>query len=590
VRALYFDVRGEPAIGLFHPASGTAGPSVLICPPFGREDATSYRSRRWWAESLADAGMPALRFDLPGTGDSGGGIGAPGRLESWLAAVDAAARLLHAETGRARTAAIGIGLGGMLAVAALEAGAPIDDLVLWGAPASGRALVRELAMFARIESESIVVAGGTPPPPGSPATLAPGGFPLPDELLESLGELDLATLQLPPVEGRRALLLARDGIAPDAELHKAFEENDVQVDVADGNGYGAMMTVLPEEARLPEAVRECVESWLQTRATHTRKPRGAAAPAVSTSADLTTEAGRVRETPHEADHSSGRLFGILAEPVEVPSTGLGLVLLNAGAIRRSGPSRLWVELARRWAAQGVPTLRVDLDGIGDASGNSDSTGLAALYAEGHVDQVKAALDALTARVDPDRVALLGLCAGAYWGFHTALVDDRVSLVVMLNPRLLFWDAEIVEGRDARRRRRRIFQASAWRELWRAPWWSVPARILTRAGLVAAEPLRSLTRRRADAAARTSAASAFDRLAASRTRAVFAFCDGEPLHDDLVADGVFDQHDRWPQLELIQLPGRDHVLRPLWMHEHVDEAVDRVLADELLRNSYGSATA
>lgn len=590
MRALYFDVRGEPALGLFHPAAGTAGPSVLICPPFGREDATSYRSRRRWAESLADAGMPALRFDLPGTGDSGGRIGAPGRLESWLAAVDAAARLLQAETGRARTAAIGIGLGGMLAVAALDTGAPIDDLVLWGTPASGRALVRELGMFARIESESIVVAGGTPPPADAPATIAPGGFPIPEELLQALGELDLARLRLPPLEGRRALLLARDGIAPDAELRKALEKNDVHVDVADGDGYGAMMTVLPEEARLPQAMKQCVENWLRAGATKAQRRHTDVAPAVSASAELTTHAGRVRETPLEADHAGGRLFGILAEPVDVPSTGLGLVLLNAGAIRRSGPSRLWVELARRWASQGVSTLRVDLDGIGDASGESGTTGLSALYAEGHVDQVQAAVDALSERMKPERVALLGLCAGAYWGFHTALVDDRVSLVVMLNPRLLFWDREIVEGRDARNRRRRIFRASAWRELWRAPWWSVPMRILTRAGLVAAEPLRSVARRRAHASTRASAESAFDRLAASRTRTVLAFCEGEPLHDDLVAAGVFDQHDRWPQLELVRLPGRDHVLRPLWMHEHVDEAVDRVLAAELLRDSYGSATA
>ena len=32
----------------------------------------SYRSRREWAERLALAGYPTLRFDLPGSGDSAG--------------------------------------------------------------------------------------------------------------------------------------------------------------------------------------------------------------------------------------------------------------------------------------------------------------------------------------------------------------------------------------------------------------------------------------------------------------------------------------------------------------------------------------
>jgi alpha-beta hydrolase superfamily lysophospholipase len=585
ISPLYLDVRGEPMLGLFHAARGD-GPAVLLCPPFGREDAASYRSRRAWACSLASAGMPVLRVDLPGTGDSGGRIDDPERFQSWLEAVAAATRYLREETHRSRVAAIGIGLGGFLAVAAAAQGAPIDDLVLWGVPARGRAIARELSTFARIESDSIVAAGGPESPsPGSPAAIAPGGFLVPPETLDELGKIDLTLLRLPPADGRRALLLERDGIAPDDALRRMLEESAVAVEVAGGQGYGTMMTVLPETARLPHAVEEHVQAWLRVEGHRGRVPQPSPEPAARSSplAEISVGDVEVRETPFEVTHDGTLLFGILAEPVAAPPGGLTLVLLNAGAIRRTGPSRLWVEIARRWAARGVSTLRIDLEGIGDASGDDGRhLTIADLYAVDYVGHVRAVLEALTARTGQRRFALLGLCAGAYWSFHTALVDDRVSLVVMLNPRLLFWNPEIVDERDARNRRSRIFRTDAWRQLTATGWRALPRQALTRALRVAAEPLRLRARRRAHVAAGAATEAALDQLEASRTRTVFAFCDGEPLRDELTANGLLANTDKRPHIEFVLLPGRDHVLRPLWMHEHVHAAVDRALASELER--------
>jgi alpha-beta hydrolase superfamily lysophospholipase len=572
-------------LGLFHAAHGD-GPAVLLCPPFGREDAASYRSRRAWACSLARAGTPVLRVDLPGTGDSGGRIDDPDRFQSWLEAVAVAARFLHEQTHRSRVAAIGIGLGGFLAVAAAAQGAMIEDFVLWGVPARGRMIARELSAFARIEADSIVAAGGPQPPPvGSSATIAPGGFVVPGETLDALGGLDLTLLRLPPARGRRALLLGRDGIAPDDALRRMLEESAVAVEVADGQGYGTMMTVLPEAARLPRAVEEHVQDWLRVDGRRARVPQPSPGPAAvsSTLAEISVGDVQVRETPFEVTHDGTLLFGVLAEPVAAPPGGLTLILLNAGAIRRTGPSRLWVELARRWAARGVSTLRMDLEGIGDASGDdSRNLTVADLYAVDYVGQVRAVLDALTARTGQRRFALLGLCAGGYWSFHSALVDRRVSLVVMLNPRLLFWNPEIVDQRDARNRRTRIFRTDAWRQLTAKGWRALPGQALTRAVRVAAEPLRFRARKRAHVAAGAATEAALDQLEASRTRTIFAFCDGEPLRDELAANGLLADTDKRPHIEFVLLPGRDHVLRPLWMHEHVHAAVDRALSSELER--------
>ncbi|HEY2777682.1 MAG TPA: hypothetical protein VGI77_07230 [Gaiellaceae bacterium] len=583
MRSLYVDVRGEHVFALFHLAAGETGPAVLLCPPFGREDAASYRSRRAWAALLANAGMPTLRFDLPGTGDSGGEIDEPGRFESWVETVGALAEFLRIETGRPRTAALGIGLGGMVAAAAVAGGAPIDDLVLWGVPAHGRMLVRELTTFARIESASIIAAGGPPPPDDPSAPIAPGGFLFPRELGEALHRVDLTTLADCRLDGTRALLLGRDGIPPDPALVAAIHASGADVDVADGPGFADMMTVLPEAARLPHRVSDHVAAWLESDSLQAagERPAGEQQGPASPHAELLTDGRRLRETPLEIVRGSRRLFGILAEPLDVGPVDTALLLLNAGAIRRTGPSRMWVDVARRWAGRGVPTLRIDVAGIGDASeaGVTELT-VPDLYAEEYVGQVRAAIDVVAARTGARKVVLLGLCAGAYWAFHAALADDRVRLAVMLNPRLLFWDAEIRDAYDARNRRRNLLRIGAWRRFGRVHPLALPRRAATVVARLAAEPLRRAARRRAHREARSATIDAFDRLEASGTSVVVAFCEGEPLRDDLAAAGVLSRTDRWSNVEFVDLPGRDHVLRPVWMHPYVHDAVDEAIGSEV----------
>ncbi|HXH97568.1 MAG TPA: hypothetical protein VNH40_10195 [Gaiellaceae bacterium] len=589
---LYLDVRGEAVLVHLHPAQG-AGPAVLLCPPFGGRDINSYRSRFIWAERLAAAGMPALRLDLPGTGDSGGSLEDPGCLDNWIAAVDGGVRFLRAETGRRRIAAIGIGLGGLLALAAVAEGSAVDDLVLWGVPARGRALVRELAAFARMESESIVAAGAPEPPDAWLDSIAPGGFVLPAEAIRSLEELDVADLELGGAKGRRALLLGRDGIAPDDELHRQLEAQGVSVEVADGRGFADMMSVFHEDARLPEPIKDRVEAWLLAGGRGETPWRAPLPVPLSTSrvAELSVDGVRIRETPIEVAHEGGRLAGVLSEAVDASSAELMFLFLNAGAMRRVGPCGLWVDLARRWAARGVSSLRIDLDGIGDSSGGAgEHLHEEDLYAQSYLGQIRTALDELVARGASGRFVLIGLCSGAYWAFQTALVDDRVSLAVMLNPRLLFWSpetqaeikAEIREEVNSRNRRSQVLRLNSWRRVLGGGGRDGARQVLAFGVATATAPVRGLTRLRARSRRRAGIADALERLRARGARIALIFCDGEPLRDELSVVGVISRLRRWPHVELVDLPGRDHILRPVWMHEHVKDAVDDVLACELTR--------
>ena len=117
------------------------------------------------------------------------------------------------------------------------------------------------------------------------------------------------------------------------------------------------------------------------------------------------------------------LVGILSRSEAV--SGMAVLILNAGVLHRVGPHRLHVLLARRLAERGLAALRLDLGGIGDSVASTD----AATFRESAVADTQLAMTGLAAR----RHVLFGVCAGADNAIATALVDDRVSAIVLVDP-------------------------------------------------------------------------------------------------------------------------------------------------------------
>jgi len=122
-------------------------------------------------------------------------------------------------------------------------------------------------------------------------------------------------------------------------------------------------------------------------------------------------------------------YGILTPSAATGRPRIGAVLINSGVVHRIGANRNTVHLARALAADGVPNLRFDLSGIGDAPDRPDDLGW-----EGSSPlEISEAVTALLEHAEVEEVALYGNCGGAAKSFWTARRDERVTHLLVTNP-------------------------------------------------------------------------------------------------------------------------------------------------------------
>lgn len=579
-------LRPDPVIGFLR-VGGSPGRkrlAVLFCPPFGWEDVCSYRALRTWAEALAEAGFPSARLQLPSTADSGGSPEDPDRLEAWTNAVDGAAEWLRETTDAERVAVVGVGLGGLLACRAVARGAPIDDLVLWSVRARGKTLLREMRALARVigdryaeESSRELVA---------PGALDLAGFLMSAETVSALESVELPTLAVPRGAGRRVLLLGRDGLPADRALREHFELAGAEVSVQATDDYTSMM-LDPLESVTPRRTIATTVAWLRQGlpavsggggVAEAAPGRKASSGPVGRALELEWQGSPIRETPLRLPMGDGEVFGVVSESLETPSTPLCAVWLGAGGLRHIGPSRMWVEIARRWAARGVTTVRVDLSGIGDAGDAFDEPLTDQnLYSAARVEQARAVLDQLVAHGLPDRFVLGGLCVGAYWTLRLSIPDARVLSAIMINLYAFTWSEALATERETNSALRGL-RSALWRRVLR---FQFDEELIRRsAHRLRPARVRAGLRRPTERAQAEEARRAFHAWDSRGMDALFLLSQGEALHGQLSRLGLLDDLERWPTVRVEALPTRDHAVHAIWVqrliHDSVDRALDRVL--------------
>ena len=158
---------------------------------------------------------------------------------------------------------------------------------------------------------------------------------------------------------------------------------------------------------------------------------GQGGPAVEPSGAIIRGADGEALRPLQPGEAHGHLVGTLSLPTEAPGGSgdrVGILLLNAGILARSGPHRFNVKLARRLAARGLPALRIDLSGHGDSGPPPGTLG----YHEQTLADLGAAVDTLCGLAGVSRVVVVGICSGAQAGWHGALEDPRIVGLAMLD--------------------------------------------------------------------------------------------------------------------------------------------------------------
>jgi alpha-beta hydrolase superfamily lysophospholipase len=431
----YFASRGSDIFRWLHVPHDRAclGAVAVVCPPVASEYTRSHRSLRHLCDRLAAAGIPALRFDYHGIGDSPGSDLDPDRLGTWRANIVDAIAHARSVTGCERVYVIGVRLGATLAALATS-DVPVERVVLWNPCVQGKAYVREMrALAMAAERQTCDIEGA----------IESAGFITTAETLAAIGAIDLRRADMQVRE--RALVLGRDDAAFDRSLNDRLGALGIANEHACVAGWAGMMAE-HQFTVVPDAALDLVVAWLSAGTPPAIRTAALAAdePRQSTFLAFSAQDGaeaRVEEIACRfgEDH---HLFGILTR-ADASTERPAVVVFNAGAAHHVGPNRLYVELTRNLAAMGLACLRFDLESLGDSVNRRPGERENYPYPHHAVANGKAAIDFLRERFGYRRFIALGLCSGAHTVFHAGLelAGDPIEEIVMVNPMQFYW----VEG-------------------------------------------------------------------------------------------------------------------------------------------------
>jgi alpha-beta hydrolase superfamily lysophospholipase len=496
--------------------------AIVLCPPLGYEYMSAYRSCRILAERLAARGFDVLRFDYEGTGNSGGGPEDPNRLNGWVRSVSEAVAEARRLAKTDAIAMVGVRAGSLLALQAASDCAAAERLALWSPFASGRAYVRELKAIARLNDEGADEDG-----PGINAE----GHVVTEETVTALMQWSIVRMTRRPAP--HLVLLERDDRHADVAIDTHLRALGSRVDRLSVPGTAEML-LPPHLAKIPEHALDTLVNWfdpwhpaVRLTASEDRSNVAEAAASIASSSGYTEHP--VRFGPDE------RLFGIITRPAARHAAAPSVVFLSTGGGHHVGPHRLYVPIAREWAADGHVVLRFDLGGLGDSVPPHGTAGGNA-YPSHRLDDAREAIARVREEAPGQQVILIGLCSGGWLAFEAARNGLPVDAIISINPPLY-----LREGREWVRQQRQLdrYQRSLrdplkWLKALRGGTATTALRaIASRAGSKAAHRFKHLT-----------GAGRFDDLdgdlraiARRKIQAFFIFSDGDNGHR------YFEQHAR-----------------------------------------------
>ncbi|MBV9867014.1 MAG: alpha/beta fold hydrolase [Abitibacteriaceae bacterium] len=444
---------------------------VVMVSPFAEEKKAAQRALVEAGRALADAGFEVLRFDLRGTGDSGGEFGAAD-VEMWredLRAVIAQARALANDRP---ISLIGLRFGATLAWLAAHEDEHIDSMALWEPITSGATYMRQNRQRSQIRREltdgSGAASNGAKSAQDGAAEAYPSfdfdGFLISSKLHREMVEVDLLTAPVPNC--RRVQLLQISGSSrikkPLEDLRNRAVEAGVEVEL-DNVAVEAFWSAigLVDTA----AVRGKTIAWLLngnaneqvTTATNEQRPQ--AVPVIINSA------GSPPILAETLSYMSGdqRVHGVLYRP-DAP-VQRAVLLLHGWSGYRIGPGHLLTEAARSLAAAGYAAYSFDFRGRGESEWGVHEASLNSM-----IRDACRAVSIVLEQTGASHATLLGLCSGGEVALGASLSDTRIDSLAL-------WSAPVFSGAftlalQARRSQdsakkyvRKLFYPETWAKLF-----------------------------------------------------------------------------------------------------------------------------
>lgn len=401
--SLWFGAPERPLFGrMTHPPTQLSRGGVLLSPPIGREGRLARRALRQLAIALARSGFVVLRFDHYGTGDFSGTL--DGEFDSeWLNGIDHGVTFLHS-LGVTSISGIGMRMGAtILGAAATNFDIEFSSAVLWDPCESGRSFLRELDILSVLGRDGTAL--------DSSKLGKRSEYVYDSDAALRIGEITLMDPRPRPL-APRVLVIARNDRTVSSRLRLAWESEGVEWSTTSEQG-SMLETELPKSL-LPTSTIIEISSWIG-EAPSAREPYHELQLRREVTVATAPQGHSVQESIVEI--GSRRLFGVVCEPAN-GSQGPLIVMVNGTNEDHVGPSKLWVELSRRWASYGLRTVRFDFRGIGESPPMSDAregTSNAATRPYDLAGIIRALIP-----TDPSASVLIGLCSGSQQALSVGL--------------------------------------------------------------------------------------------------------------------------------------------------------------------------
>ena len=590
---LYFESSAHRLFAWLHRPAVQAAPGLglVICKPFGFDALCAHRSMRAFAEAAVELGLPALRFDYRGTGDSDDMDPSADQIDVWQQDVAAAVSELRRQTGVQRVCLLGLRLGALLAILAAAGSEAVKAVMVVAPVLSGRRYLRELRTTQLAAAEPGTVIRNDPQGAGVGA-MEVSGFSLSAATVAHLSQLDLSAPAEPPASD--VLIIDRDDLPGARGWSELLPALGVRTRYVALPGFVEMVMTAPHLAVIPQSMLAAMREWLRSLPGAVSAPspggaeshpgRGEPRPPATV---LTLVSNESRSDAAPSEHpvllgAQRTLFGIVTKPAAAEPRRRAVILLNAGATYHIGSGRMYVSLARRWARRGYVVLRMDLAGLGDSAtrpGAADNE----VFPPAALEDVRAALEFLRQHYQVREVAVGGLCSAAYHALRSAVAGLPVNRLLMVNPQNFVWNEAEMRGdlvevvRDFCGYRERALSAAAWKRLLRGQVnvWRIVGVYLHRMRIAVESAARDVARQ-LHIRLPNDVGSELEEIAARGVRVVFVFARGDPGIELLRIQGGSALKRLGDRCHVHIVDSADHT----FTQSRARAALEQILSDEL----------